>query len=91
VLGIGAIVLALRPSAASPAVYGVVIGSLLVDLLTSMVAGLGWLEHLSLFHYMALAPADDPNGTTVAITVVTALALCALATVLFARRDTRTA
>lgn len=91
VLGIGAIVLALRPSAASPAIYGVVIWSLLIDLLASMVASLGWLEHLSLFHYMALAPADDPNGTTITITVVTALALCALATVLFARRDTRTA
>ena len=65
VLGIGAVVLAVAPRAATRAVYGVVIWSLIVDLLSSMVSGLAWLDHLSLFHYMALAPAQDPDLVTV--------------------------
>jgi ABC-2 type transport system permease protein len=89
-LAIGAVVLAVAPSAAGPAVYGVVIWSLIVDLLSSMVDGLRWLDRLSLFHYMALAPADDPDPTTLALTTVAALALTALALTLYARRDLRT-
>ena len=54
------------------------------------VDGTKWLDHLSLFHYMALAPATDVDAATVAITLTVALALCALATVLFSRRDVAT-
>ena len=43
-LGIGAVVLAISPRAASGAVYVIVMWSLLVDLLASMVAGLSWLD-----------------------------------------------
>ncbi len=68
-LGIGAVVLAVAPRAAATAVYAVVVWSLVVDLSASMVDGPRWLEHLSLFHYMALAPAQDIDPTTVAITL----------------------
>jgi ABC-2 type transport system permease protein len=88
-LGIGAVVLAVAPRAAAGAVYGVVIWSLLVDLLGSMVAGLAWTEHLSLFHYMALAPAQAAEARTLAVTAAVGAALCVLATVLFDRRDLR--
>jgi ABC-2 type transport system permease protein len=88
-LGIGGVALAVAPRAAVKTVYGVVIGSLLVDLVASMVSGLTWLGHLSLFHYMALAPAADPDATTIVITVAAAGALCVLSTILFARRDTK--
>jgi putative exporter of polyketide antibiotics len=88
-LGIGAVTLSVAPRAAVKAVYGVVIGSLLVDLLASMVSGLTWMGHVSLFHYLALAPAQDPEARTVAVTIAVALALCVLATILFGRRDVR--
>jgi ABC-2 type transport system permease protein len=88
-LGIGAVVLSLAPRAAASTVYGVVIWSLLVGLLGPLVAGLTWLDHLSLFHYMALAPAEDPDPTTLVVTTGLAVVLCAVATVLFDRRDLR--
>ena len=90
VLGIGAVVLAVAPRAATRTVYGVVIWSLIVDLLSSMVSGLTWLDHLSLFHYMALAPAEDPDALTVLVTLVLAGGLCVVATLLFERRDVGT-
>ncbi len=90
VLGIGAVVLATAPRAATGTVYGVVIWSLIVDLLSSIVSGLGWLDHFSLFHYMALAPAQDPDVVTVLITLAAAGVLCVLATILFDRRDVET-
>jgi len=90
VLGIGAVVLAVAPRGATRAVYGVVIWSLVVDLLNSMVSSVGWLDHLSLFHYMALAPAQDPDPVTVLITLALAGVLCIVATILFERRDVET-
>ena len=86
-LGIGAVALSMAPRAAVRTVYAVVIGSLLVDLVASMVSGLTWLGHLSLFHYMALAPAADIQPRTVAVTVLVAAALCGLAMLLSGRRD----
>ena len=90
VLGAGAVVLAAAPRAAAATVYGIVIWSLLIDLLSSIVAGLHWLEHVSLFHYMALAPAQSVDGPTIAIAITTALALGVVAAMLFRRRDVRT-
>ena len=90
-LGAGAVLLSIAPRRAAAAVYAVVSWSLIVDLLGSMVASLKWLEHLSLFHYMALAPAQDIDLTAVAITVAIGVLLCGLATVLFGRRDVQSA
>jgi putative exporter of polyketide antibiotics len=90
VLGIGAVVLAVAPRAATRTVYGVVIWSLIVDLLSSLVSGLGWLDHLSLFHYMALAPAENPDIVTVLTTLAVAAVLGIVATILFERRDVET-
>ena len=90
VLGIGAVTLAVAPRAATRVVYGVVIWSLIIDLAASMISGLDWLDRLSLFHYMALAPADDVDPATVAVTLVLAAALCISSVVLFARRDVST-
>ncbi len=90
VLGVGAVVVAVAPRAATRAVYGVVIWSLLIDLLGSMISSLTWLGHASLFHYMARVPAEDPDPATVAITLVAAAALCVLAMMVFERRDVET-
>jgi ABC-2 type transport system permease protein len=86
-LGVGAVVLAVAPRAAAATVYAVIVWSLVIDLSASIVASLRWLDHLSLFHYIALAPAQDPDLLTLTITTVSALALGAIATVLFDRRD----
>lgn len=87
VLGLGAVVLAIAPRAAAAAVYAIVIGSLLVDLVASMVAGLAWTAHLSVFHFMALAPASTPEPATLGLTLLVAAGLLGAATLLFVRRD----
>jgi hypothetical protein len=45
------------------------------------------LDHLSLFHYMALAPAQDPDPLTLAITTACGLGLGVMATIVFDHRD----
>jgi putative exporter of polyketide antibiotics len=91
VLGIGATVRSVAPRAAAAAVYGVVAWSFVADLLSSLVDGTRWLEHFSVFDYMALAPSEAVDTTTVVATTLLAVALLALAVVLFTRRDVQTA
>ena len=62
------------------------IGSLVINLLASLVTSSRWLERLSLFHYMALAPAQPVDATTVLILLAIAFALCVVATIQFSRR-----
>jgi putative exporter of polyketide antibiotics len=78
------------PRAAAPVVYGVVIWSLIVDIIGPMVDALGWLDRISLFHYMALAPSEDPDPATIALTLAAALALSLTALALYDRRDLST-
>ena len=87
VLGVGGVALAVRPRAAAPACYAIVIGSLVVDLVASLLTGARWMEKLSLFHYMALAPAHAVDARAVVVTVVAAVALSVAAMILFDRRD----
>jgi ABC-2 type transport system permease protein len=89
VLGFGAVALAVRPGAAVPVVHGVVIGSLLLDLVASLAPSLDGLSRASLFHYMALAPAVDPTARTHLVTLGAAVVLATLAVVLYDRRDLR--
>ena len=65
----------------------VVIWSAVIDLVGSLVTSASWLDRLSIFHYLALAPAAPVHATTVIITTATAVALGAVAVALFARRD----
>ena len=90
VLGIGAVVLAVAPRVAARAVYGVVVWSLLVDLLGSLVSSVRGLDRLSLFHYMALAPAEHVHSLTVVLTLAVAAMLCLIAMWVFDRRDLET-
>lgn len=90
-LGIGAAMLSVAPRAAVSTVYAVVIGSLVIDLLGSTIPGIRWLEHVSLFHYMALVPAQDADARALVLTIAVAVALCVVATILFARRDMQSA
>ena len=88
-LGIGAVMLSVAPRAAAGTIYGVVIWSMMAYLLSSLVAGLGWIDRVSLFHYMALAPAETPDSVTVVVTLGLAAVLCTTAVVRFTRRDVR--
>ncbi len=90
VLGFGALVFAIEPRAATYAVYAIVIASLVIDLFATLVSGLEWLDHVSLFHYMALAPAQSVDALTVVLTLAAAALLTAAALALFARRDVST-
>jgi ABC-2 type transport system permease protein len=87
VLALGAVVLAVRPRAAVPVVYGVVIGSLLLDTIASLASSLEALTRVSLFHYMALAPAVDPSPGTHLLTLGAAALLALIALALWERRD----
>jgi len=90
-LGIGAVVLSFAPRAAAGAVYGIVIWSVLVDLLASMVSSISWLDHTSLFHFMALAPAEAVDPVTIVSCLGVAAMLCGAAVTVFHRRDLRRA
>ncbi len=86
-LGVGAVMLSMAPRHAAGSVYGVVMWSLLVDLVGTLVGGLSWIDRLSLFHYMALAPAQRWDLWTLTMTVAFALVLCVVATIRFGHRD----
>src|SRR4029079_11021639 len=86
-LGAGATVLSIAPRAAAASVYSVIVGSVLIDLAASLVSGLGWLRYLSLFHYMALAPAQDANLVTLGVNLLVAVVLGVLAVAGFRHRD----
>jgi len=84
-LGVGSVVLAVAPRAAAATVYVVVIGSTFVDLLSALAPRLHPLDRLSLFHYMALAPAQDPNPVALTVMTFAGVGLCGLALVLVDR------
>jgi ABC-2 type transport system permease protein len=90
-LGIGAVALSIAPRVASGAVYGIVIWSLLIEMFGSLYQSLERAQWLSLFHYMALMPAEDPDPATLAITAAVGVALCLVALAVFDRRDLRSA
>ena len=79
-LAAGALVLAVAPRRAGTSVYAVVAWSFVIDLLGSLVTALHWLTQLSLFHYVALVPAQDPDwralGTMTALALAVALGVC---------------
>jgi putative exporter of polyketide antibiotics len=90
VLGSGAVVRCLWPRFSTTAMYGVVAWSFIADLLASLVESTKWLGHLSIFHYMALAPAAAIDVGSVLVTLVAAAVLLVVAVALFARRDMQT-
>ena len=87
-LGLGVVVLAIAPRWAGPAVYAATVWSAIADIVTPLVSQLTWLDRTSLFHYMALAPADDVDGRTILVTLAVAVALWGIALVAVDHRDT---
>jgi ABC-2 type transport system permease protein len=86
-LGLGALAFAVVPRAGAVAVYAVVAWSLIVDILASQVSGLAWIRKSSLFHSMALAPAQRVEPVSVVTRLALALALGGAAVAVFRRGD----
>jgi ABC-2 type transport system permease protein len=87
ILGIGILVLGVRPRAASAAVYGVLAWSLLVEVLGGTVNVSHWLLDTSVFHEMAAAPAVAPNWTSAGVLVAIGAVAAAVGGIAFGRRD----
>jgi ABC-2 type transport system permease protein len=86
-LAVGAVALAVAPRVSGTVVYALVAWSFVIDLLGSLVTALEPLTRLSIFHYVTLAPAQDPDWTALTAMTLLALALAATAGVLLERRD----
>ena len=69
ILGIGALVMGILPRATSIATYGVLVWSLLVEIIGGIGALNHWVLDTSVFHQMAAAPAVSPNWETGAVMV----------------------
>ena len=66
------------------------IAFLLIDILSSMVPSITWLEHLPLFHYMALAPAEGIDALTIVVTLLVAALLSGATAFIYQQRDVGT-
>ena len=87
ILGIGVLVLGIRPRAATSVAYGLLAWSLLVEVLSGTVSASHWLLDTSVFHEISAAPAVAPDWTSAAaLTAVGALA-ATLGGLAFVRRD----
>ena len=89
-LGLGAVVFVLAPRHAAASVYANVGFSIVVQLLGTSISSLRVLERLSLFDYMPLVPAQDPDPVALVATVAGAVVLGVAATLLFEHRDVGT-
>ncbi len=67
VLGVGVLVLGLRPRRAPILAYGIVAWSFLTNMLGSLVKGSTWLRDSSVFSHIPLVPAAKADWETVAV------------------------
>jgi ABC-2 type transport system permease protein len=86
-LGLGALAFAVIPRFATIVVYAVVGWSIIIDLVGSLISGLDWMTKASIFHYVALAPSEDPHWASLAIMTVIAIGFAAVAVLVFDKRD----
>ena len=87
ILGAGALVLGARPRAATVATYGLLVWSVLVELVGGVVGLNHWLLDTSVFHQMAAAPAVSPDWVTGAVLAGIGVAAAAAGTVAFKLRN----
>ena len=86
-LGLGLLVVGVRPRLATGVVYGVLAWSFLIDIIGGIIRADHWLLDTSVFHQMAAAPAVPPDWTTDRALVGLGLATAALGVACFSRRD----
>lgn len=86
-LGLGVLVMALRPRWTNVATYSLFVWFVLVEILGSAAKVNHWILDTSALHQMAPAPAVGVDWTVDAVMVALALASALLGQVFFARRD----
>lgn len=86
-LGVGSLVYSLLPRLAVTAVAIIIAWSYGMDIFKAILDLPNWLEKTSLLHYVSTSPLASPNWTAVIWFSVAGLALAAISTVTFAKRD----
>lgn len=86
-LGIGALAIGIWPRRSSLAVYGVLVWSLLVEMLGGFSVQNHWLLDTSVFHQMASAPSVSPDWGTNAAMIAVGATAALLGGARFSRRD----
>jgi ABC-2 type transport system permease protein len=87
VLGVGVLVLGLRPHFSSAVAYAVVVWSFVIQLIGSFVRRLDWLRDSSIFAHVEPAPARNPDWGTGAIIILLGVVMVVLGALAFQRRD----
>jgi ABC-2 type transport system permease protein len=87
VLGVGALVLGIRPRSASFVAYLLVGWSFLVELIGTVIRVSHWVLDTSVLIHMAPAPAANPDWTSAAVLTVLGLAGATVGAIGFTRRD----
>ena len=87
ILGVGALTLGTWPRATSVIVNGLIIWSVMVELIGGVSNTSHWLLDTSVFHQMAPAPASAPNWTASAVMIGIGAVAAIIGAVAFLRRD----
>ncbi|ALV33161.1 hypothetical protein AS200_14765 [Streptomyces sp. CdTB01] len=87
VLGIGTLAHGLVPRLAGAIAYGIVVWSLLVEIIGVSLGASRWLLDLSMLHHLARSPAADVRLDSVAVLIALGIAAAAAGALAFARRD----
>ncbi len=87
ILGVGALAMGLWPRATKTATYGLLVWSLLVEILAGSGSINHWLLDTSIFHQMAAAPAVAPNLPAVVGLCMVAVLLAVAGVIGFRHRD----
>jgi ABC-2 type transport system permease protein len=86
-LGLGYFALGAWPRGAGAITYGLLVWSLLIEVVAGAVSSDHWVLDTSVFHQMASAPATAPDWTSATVLVLVGAAAVVLGAVAFRRRD----
>jgi len=87
ILGFGVLVLGTRPRYSPFAAYGLLVWSLLVEVVGGIGGAGPWLSDTSVFHDVAASPGQPPDWATAAILVLVGAAASSAGGMALARRD----
>jgi ABC-2 type transport system permease protein len=87
VLGVGVLVLGIRPRFCAAVAYAVVVWGFVIQLIGSVVRNLDWLRDTSIFAHVEPAPATNPDWGTGAIVVLLGVMMAVAGALAFQRRD----
>ncbi len=86
-LGVGTLVLGVRPRLVTAAVYAVLAWSFLIEIIGGIIRANRWLLDTSVFYQMAAAPAVPPNWTADGVLAGLGVSAAVIGGAFFRRRD----